>query len=136
RSYTAVGRRLGKSKTLMERWGKRWRWVERVAAFDTRQDQIKREAEEKVRREKAEEWERERLEMIEQHAMMGRAIRQIVSHKLSKLAQKLQGGEDVVMAQRDLTYLMVEGAKLERLARGEPTDYSVNETMADRQGRL
>lgn len=35
RSTAAVARALGKSKTLIDRWSSRWRWVERVRAFDS-----------------------------------------------------------------------------------------------------
>ena len=31
-SLEAVGQKLGKSKALMERWSKRYQWVERVEA--------------------------------------------------------------------------------------------------------
>ena len=30
RSYVKVGQKLGKSKTLIDRWGKAWNWQERV----------------------------------------------------------------------------------------------------------
>jgi len=33
RSLAAVGRQLGKSKALMERWSSRWNWVARVEAY-------------------------------------------------------------------------------------------------------
>ena len=33
RSLAAVGRQLGKSKAMMERWSSRWSWVARVEAY-------------------------------------------------------------------------------------------------------
>jgi hypothetical protein len=33
RSLAKVGRRLGKSKALMERWSSQWKWVARVKAY-------------------------------------------------------------------------------------------------------
>ena len=35
RSTAAVGKALGKSEGLMERWASRWRWTERVASRST-----------------------------------------------------------------------------------------------------
>ena len=34
RSTAKVGRKLGKSKNLMDRWSSRWEWVERARAYD------------------------------------------------------------------------------------------------------
>jgi len=34
RSQVSVGQKLGKSKALMERWSKRWAWVETARAYD------------------------------------------------------------------------------------------------------
>ncbi len=41
RSYAIVGRMLGKSKTLIERWGRTHRWAERVKAYDEHMDDIR-----------------------------------------------------------------------------------------------
>ena len=35
RSTAKVGRQLGKSKALMDRWSSRWHWVARAAQWDT-----------------------------------------------------------------------------------------------------
>lgn len=44
RSLAAVGRKLGKSDTLIERWCSRWRWVDRVAAHAAHLAVVEREA--------------------------------------------------------------------------------------------
>jgi hypothetical protein len=38
RSYTAVAQGLAKSRTLISRWGAKWNWQERTAAFDEHND--------------------------------------------------------------------------------------------------
>jgi len=49
RSYVKVARELGKSKTQISKWGKRWGWVERAAEYD---DYIEKEARREVNKEK------------------------------------------------------------------------------------
>lgn|SRR5262249_55232137 len=44
RSTAKVGQRLGKSRTLMDRWSARHQWVERAHAYDKRQDRVRVEA--------------------------------------------------------------------------------------------
>lgn len=44
RSTAKVARELGKSKALMDRWSSRHEWVDRAAALDARDDQIRLEA--------------------------------------------------------------------------------------------
>jgi hypothetical protein len=48
RSLDAVGRKLGKSTTLMERWSSVHGWKERVALWDNRRDHVQQTAEEKA----------------------------------------------------------------------------------------
>lgn len=43
RGYQRVADALGKSLTLISRWGSRWRWVERAAAWDAERDRVRRE---------------------------------------------------------------------------------------------
>src|SRR4051812_26103370 len=44
RSTAAVGRELGKSKTLMDRWSAHWSWVERVEAWGAEQARVRLQA--------------------------------------------------------------------------------------------
>jgi len=48
RSLVAVGRQLGKSKVLMERWSSKYKWQKRVAAYDAVQDAIRLRAQDEV----------------------------------------------------------------------------------------
>ncbi len=56
RSLEAVGRKLGKSGGLVQRWSSRWRWAERVDAHAAHLATVEREAVEVAARGKAAEW--------------------------------------------------------------------------------
>lgn len=56
RSLAAVGQKLGKSKVLMERWSRRWDWVNRAVTFDRRQDQKRQERLLRLQREQDLRW--------------------------------------------------------------------------------
>jgi len=77
RSTAAVGRQLGKTKTLMDRWSARHRWVDRVAAYESHLDRIKQEAAEEAVR-----------EMGERHA-------NIAVQGLNLVIQRLIGSEGI-----------------------------------------
>lgn len=56
RSLAQVGRKLGKSKALMERWSRRYDWPGRVQAYGNYLAEVERMAIERVAVEKAVEW--------------------------------------------------------------------------------
>lgn len=58
RSCAAVGRKLGKSTTLMDRWSGRWSWVERTEAWDSMPGQKLEEAYEEMAARIAEQHDR------------------------------------------------------------------------------
>jgi hypothetical protein len=56
RSLAAVGRKLGKSVVLLQRWSRRWDWAGRVAAYAAHLAAAEREATAALVRAKAAEW--------------------------------------------------------------------------------
>src|SRR5687767_12145986 len=56
RSLAAVGRKLGKSVGLLERWSRKFDWPGRVQAHATHMAVVEREASEAMVRSKAAEW--------------------------------------------------------------------------------
>ena len=56
RSLEAVGQKLGKSVSLIERWSSRWNWTERVLAHAEHLAIVEREATEALTRGKSAEW--------------------------------------------------------------------------------
>lgn len=74
RSISAVSQRLGKHVSLLERWSKRWGWVERAAAFDehlAREAQIARE---QANREYTAKWQARAQEKLEEDYQRGKKI--------------------------------------------------------------
>ena len=104
RSCAKVGRALGKSSTLMERWSSKWSWVSRARQWDE-ELQI---AAVRSRLEAIEDMERRHLE----------AAKSLISKGFARLAT-LDSEE---LSMREATQAIIEGAKLERLTLGESTE--------------
>src|SRR5438067_12957924 len=65
RSLAEVGRKLGKSEGLMERWSRKFDWAGRVQAHGAHLAIVEREATELVARGKAVEWGKRQQELGE-----------------------------------------------------------------------
>ena len=92
------------------RWSSRWRWVERCQQYD---DYAERQL--RVQQEK------DRLEMHKRHAKIAVLGQNIAVKAMEALLGKVQSGKQAV-APADVTRLVDVSVKVERLARGEPTD--------------
>lgn len=104
RTLAKVGRQLGKSKALMERWSSAWEWGKRTAAWDAEQDRLARQ-----------EQISEIKKMRKRHADLATAM-------LVKAARALQRiPEDEVRAS-DVSRLVETASKLERISRGDVGD--------------
>lgn len=108
RSNAAVARTLGKSKTMMDRWSSKHRWVKRSAAWDSHVDLHTRNAELKA------------LEQMRANQVRSSTLLQKVGEReLQKLEKKaLKRG--VALEPIDIVRFIKEGSILERLNRGEP----------------
>jgi hypothetical protein len=104
RSYRSVAESLSKSVSLIERWGSRWNWQRRVIEYDHVQEAQARA-----------EMARDNREMHKRHINEGLLLQQ-------KGVERLQALDTDRMSVRDAILCIREGAKLERLARGEPTE--------------
>lgn len=160
RSYDVVAKRLGKSNTLIERWGRRWHWVYRVAAFDR---EIEREQARQSKETRVKALARQRTIAISMQTVAGHrvsallasirktqeletavaqevasreAVGQLVSDedKLKiRAAAKLAMGpfEEVKLTPRDMTAMFREGVHVERLVMGEPTEHRIDMTSEE-----
>lgn len=121
RSLEAVGRRLEKSWKLCGRWSSRWKWLDRVAAYDAHMADIEQKAREKALTKKAEDWASKELEMAR---LLYDKAKAMLAFPLAK--QVTKDGQTVVMPadwrMRDAAAIAEAGVKMERLARGESTD--------------
>lgn len=111
RSLSKVGRALGKSKALMERWSSAHEWQKRVAAWDAEQDRIARQAQTDAIK-----------KMRKDHAALANAM-------LVKAAKALQRIPEDEIKPGDVSRLVEVGAKLERISRGD-----VGEVVEERDG--
>lgn len=98
------GKRSGKSRALrpLERWSSRYRWVERAAAWDEEQDRQARAAQLEAIK-----------EMRERHAREAMMLQK-------KAIERLNSMDPRELSAADVLRFLIEAAKLERLARGEP----------------
>ena len=100
RSLAEVGRKLGVSKTYLERLSVKFQWVERTAAFDRAQDEI----------DQAQRARRIR-EMNDSHA-------EIAATALRKVSERLKTIDASTLRPADLARLLEIASRVERMARG------------------
>jgi hypothetical protein len=100
RSYRGVGQELGKSKTQIEKWARKFFWQERILAYIDYLDIIKRE-----------------LAIRDIEEMNERQIR-VARNLQAKAAQKLQGMDLSELDAGDLVRFFITASELEREARG------------------
>jgi len=94
----------------LNRWSSKWRWVERCQKYEDHleyQDRLQQE--------------KERREMHKRHAKMGMLAQTFAVRKLEKMASRIEQDEERV-SPGDVARILDIGVKVERLARGEPTD--------------
>ncbi|HSC14600.1 MAG TPA: hypothetical protein VLI71_05750 [Gammaproteobacteria bacterium] len=133
RSLAKAALKIGKQKRNLEAWCTAWDWVARCAAFDAWTDRQAKLAElEGVR------------EMKKRQIAMGQAFQGVAALALNKIgaAEKSVGPDGkpgpLTLKPNEVKELAELGAKLERLARGEPGEIEVAriETPAGAQGPI
>lgn len=111
RSIAKVGKKLGKSAALMERWSAKYEWVSRCAAWDAEQDRIARQ-----------EQLKEIKKMRKRHAALA-------SSMLIKAASALQNLPPEEISASEISRMVDVASKLERISRGD-----VGEVIEERDG--
>jgi len=104
RSYTKVGRQLGKSKDLIDRWGRDWNWQERIRAYD---NDLARQAHDQAAREV--------VEMQKRQIKIAMMIQQKAAEALKEMPTK-------EMTLHEVARSVDIATKIERLNRGEATE--------------
>ena len=104
RSLQKVAYELNKSTTMMAKWSSRWKWVERVAAWDIEQERQARN----VQAEKI-------LKMRERHANLATTMLAKVSKRLLKMPEE-------ELTPQDIKAWVDVASKLERLSRGDSSE--------------
>jgi hypothetical protein len=118
RSTREVGKQLGKSEGLIERWSSRWQWTERVQAHAQHLAVVEREATEALTRGKSAEW-----------LTRQQALRETEWEMHEKCIAAARRGLDAYMEREkvyanlsDIARMLEIASKLGRLATGMPTD--------------
>lgn len=118
RSLALVGRRLGKSVGLIERWSSRYDWAGRVAAHGAHLAQVEREATEAVVRSKSAEWLRRQEKIREREWEMHEKCIAAAERGLKAFMER----EKVYANLSDIARILEVASKLGRLASGLATD--------------
>jgi len=100
RSYKEVGQKLGKSKTQLEKWARKYFWQERVLAYADYLDE-----------------QRRMVQLAEIEEMNKRQIR-VAKNLQAKAAQKLTEMNLDELDASDLVRFFITASELEREARG------------------
>lgn len=117
RSLVAVGRKLGKSGALLERWSARFAWPARVAAHAAHFAAVEREATEAMTRTKAAQWlTRQEVHRDEEWALRG----ELIVAGRAVLARFKDGVKGATLG--DVARALDLASKLGRLASGMATD--------------
>jgi len=129
RSYRKVLQVMDRTIGTIQEWTTKWQWVDRAAAYDDHLDRIKRKkAEQAIEK------------MIERQANQATALAQVMTLPVSKLIDRLNNDEQFAkkfakqvqdLPAKDVIKMIsrcgptwASAVKVERLARGEPTDHS------------
>ncbi|MBI5385074.1 MAG: hypothetical protein HZA90_10350 [Verrucomicrobia bacterium] len=118
RSLVAVGQALGKSGSLIERWSRRYQWVERAWTYDARMARVKHEAEEAQMRAESAEWKRREKEQREKEWRVSNACIQAGEEALKRFYENARRGATL----GDVSRIFEVGSKLGRLATGLATE--------------
>ena len=118
RSLAAVGKLLGKSQALMERWSAKFDWPGRVRAHEAHLATVERQATEALARGKSAEW---LARQVEQRDEEWKARNEAL--ELARLAiERWKGNRSRCGSLEGIARLLELASKLGRLASGMPTD--------------
>ena len=111
RTIQKVCDKLKKSRMLVGRWVKKWRWRERAEAWDMYKDEERRRAELD-----------EIADMKRRHVQLAQGMQQLGALELQRLleAARAKKKDGAGLTPQDVQKLIDAGAKLERITRGEP----------------
>jgi hypothetical protein len=118
RSTREVGKQLGKSEGLIERWAAKFGWTDRVAAHGAHLAVVEREAIEAAARGKAAEWESREQKLRETEWTMHEAAIAAAKKGLAAYMDR----EKVYANLADIARMLEIASKLGRLATGLGTD--------------
>jgi hypothetical protein len=117
RSLAAVGRKLGKSKVVIERWSSKFEWPARVQAYDAHLAVVEREAAEALARVNAAEREKRKQQVLDEEWQMHSEAIQAGREALKRFYEKGKGA-----TLGDIARMLELASTLGRLATGMSTN--------------
>jgi hypothetical protein len=118
RSLAAVGKKLGKSGTVIERWSTKFDWAARVQVYAAHMSTIEREAAEALARAKGVDW----VQRQEEHRAEEWKARSRVLELARVAIERWMANEARCGSLEGIARLLDLASKLGRLASGMPTD--------------
>jgi hypothetical protein len=118
RSLAAVGKRLGKSAGLIERWSGKFDWPGRVQAHASHMAVVEREASEAMVRSKSAEWLKRAEQVREREWQMHERCIAVAEKALKAFMDR----EKVYANLADISRILEVASKLGRLAAGMATE--------------
>jgi len=125
RSLAKVAHECGKSKSLLERWSRRWHWPERVKLYDDHLDDqvLKGMAGERIRM-----GQRQAKLAMKGQALAGKLLEEL-GQELTRPVTENVGGRTVVLRRRptvsESARLLDVASRLEQSVRGTPREDAV-----------
>src|SRR5215831_11422536 len=113
RSLAAVGQKLGKSGTVIERWSSKFDWINRVQAHAAHMAVVEREATEALARASAVEWGKRQQEVRQEEWEMHTEAIRAGREALKRFYEKGKGA-----TLGDIARMLELASKLGRLATG------------------
>ena len=120
RSLARVGKELGKSEGLIERWSRRYDWGNRVRAYDAHLATAKRRAEEAQFLAESLEWKRREKEQREKEWRVSDACVKAGEEALRRFHENARRGATL----GDVSRIFEVASKMGRLASGMATDWT------------
>jgi hypothetical protein len=118
RSLAAVGKKLGKSEGLMERWSRKFDWAARVQSHATYLALVERETTEALVRGKAAQWLKRQEEVRETEWELHEKCIAAAKRGLTNFMEK----EKIYANLSDIARMLEVASKLGRLASGMATE--------------
>jgi hypothetical protein len=113
RTLRSVAEQVGKSRQLMERWSKRWNWVERVKAYDEMLQQHDQAA-----------MLKERKAMAIRQGRVAVLGQNVATLAIVQIQERLQGRGGKLLTAHEAVRLFEACSRIERICRGDPPDGS------------
>jgi hypothetical protein len=118
RSMAEVGRKLGKSEGLIERWSRKYDWAGRVSAYGAHLATVEREATEALVRVKSAEWLKRQQEVREREWEMHEKCIAAAKRALAAFMER----DKVYANLADIARILEVGSKMGRMASGLATE--------------